>query len=192
MKERIKSFLLHFLIIYILFVLITSIYTLITYSTTIKLSDTKENINLLNKYKSEADTILNDNACHKSIKNMISFYEKTSYNGIIDRNNFDFSWNAKTPISMGSELVANCDIYRDRFNEENIIGKIVASSLLFEEVFYMPNQFKYEISFKDIFSRELYEGNIINAEYNSERKLELEIIKELLEIVKEDEVSYEE
>ena len=63
---------------------------------------------------------------------------------------------------------------------------MVSSSVTYEEIFYKPYLFKYEINIDDIFGRENFESYIISTKYDVEKKSELELISELLEIVRED------
>ena len=189
MKEKIKDFLLHFLIIYVVFIVVGGVIQLITYPEEIKLNDSEENKEKYTELKREAELILDDNECHNTIKEMINNYEKTSFNGKININKYFYDENFVPYVGFALSLKDNCNNYQAKINEENINGKIVANALIFERIFNGSKIFSYEISIKDIFAREIYGTGIEAAEYDMERKLELEIIKELLEIVKEDKIN---
>ena len=155
MKEKIKDFILHFLIIYIVFIVIISFIKLINYPTTIELHDDQKNIEKYTEYKDEANKILEDNECHNTIKNIINYYEETSYHGPVELKEFDFT--ETSLLTYALNLINNCSEYKEKFDEKNVFGKMVSSSVTYEEIFYKPYLFKYEINIDDIFGRENFE-----------------------------------
>jgi len=189
MKEKIKDFILHFFIIYVIFIVVVSLIKLINYPTKIELHDSEKNIAKYEEYKNEADQILKDNKCHNTIRDVIKYYKETSYDGEVDLNKFDFT--ESSTLTYALELVNNCEEYKTKFEEKNVFGKMVAGSVTNEELYYKPYLFKYEISIDDLFGRENFESDIASTKYDVEKKSELELISELLEVVKEGEINEE-
>ena len=138
---------------------------------------------IIEEYRKLAPTfIIDTEKKHHVAERSASFHKKIIAKFIYDEKH---AW----PVHFVLMLTANCSQYQSRLNEENVYGKLMNNSLIYEVIFNTPNTFKYELRIEDI--GEIFDTSSVkdtvsrfipSYEYSFERKLELEVMRELLDI----------
>ena len=180
MKNKLKSIILGISIVYSFMVLILMLLSFNTAVTTVELVDIEENILKLNNYQNEVNK-LEQNSCTKVIKDLINYYEETSYNGKVKlKDIYDFGFE-KSFLSFFGEMKNNCNLTEEELNKYNFPTKFLTTSVQQDEL--LKNYyFQYELSFKDFFTRSIVEPTLLITEYKINRSFQLEIIDNLIEI----------
>lgn len=185
MKEKIKE---HLFIISIIYGITIIILMLITYSkmtTYIEINNNKNFTSKIDKYKQEI-SLLENNQCKNEITNLINFIEKTNYNKIInlkDHYNKIF-YNNESILEYYSKIKNACSITDKKAKEYNLPTMFITASIQNDELI-QRYLYQYEINIKDIYFRNISEPNLNNIENNIKKENELIIIKNILQIIKE-------
>lgn len=184
MKEKFKYSLVAISICYSTIILFLMFISFNNSANTLKLTDSKENLDQLKVLKNDLSTIKNKD-CRTSINNLIEYYEKTSYTSEVnlkDRlNNYDSSLNYIVPIKE------NCNINNEQIKNNNINIELLASSIQLDEEL-TKYYFQYEMKLPDEFNRAIIEPEMTNIHYRINRKLLLESISKFIDLSKEGEV----
>lgn len=180
MKEKIKSVLFSVSIFYSVLIVGLMIFTCITMTDSVELYDNDDNKVKLNNYK-EIVSNMEDNECTLVIKDIIKYYEDTSYNGSVNlKEMYDYDGNNGL-LSYYIKAKDACNVSDADEKEYDFPTKFL-SSIMYREVLYQRYRFQYELKFTDIYTRDIAEAYIYSTEYHISRKTILDIISSLIEI----------
>lgn len=180
MKEKIKSVLFSVSIFYSVLIVVLMIFTCITMTDSVELYDNDDNKSRLNNYK-EMVSNMEDNECTLVIKDIIKYYEDTSYNGSVNlKEMYDYDGNNGL-LSYSIKAKEGCNISETDEKEYDLSTKFL-SSIMYREGIYQRYRFQYELKFTDMYLRDIAEAYIFGTEYNISRKTILDIISSLIEI----------
>ena len=185
MKKRMKGFIFSVSIFYSIIVLFFMVINLCNAVTSVELIDSKENKTKLTSYKQEI-LVLDQNSCTNVINNLINYYEQTSYNGEISLKEMYNLGNKTSLLSFYSLVKNQCKLSEKTTEKYNFPTKFLAASIQQDELFHRY-YFQYELNIKDVFTRNIVEASMTSVEYKIRKNLELEIISDLIEIMKEGE-----
>ena len=175
--KNIKDILFIISIVYSIIIIILSICSYFTSTNIVDLEDQDKNIKLVNEYRNSLNNI-NEGECKNTVKDLIDYYENTSYNGQVNLQ--ENVLNNQGLLNYAKEIFDNCNL-NDEIKEK--VGlKILTASIQFDEVI-LPLYFQYEIRIPDLQNRLLLEPNLLNIKYKINRKTQLEIIKILIDIM---------
>ena len=177
MKENLKKILFIISIFYSLVIVVLMTITMTKLTTEIELYDDEENLNKLESYKEELLS-LEENDCTKSISEIITYYEDTSYNGITNLK--DMYNSDKNILNYYVPVKDSCNLTEEMIDKYNLPTKFVTASIQNDEL-YQPYLFQYELSIKDNNARSIIEPSLSVMEYRINRSLILEIIKALID-----------
>ena len=183
MKENIKKMVLGSFIFYVLAIAILMIFNYNNVVVEVDLSDSEASLEKLNKYKKQVQ-VLEKNDCTKVINDMIDYYEKTSFNGIVNVNekyDYDMENGGLRFFSLARE---KCNLKDDDIEKYNLPLRFMAYVIPIEHS-YQEYMFQYEISLKDAWTRLIASAELDDVDYNINRHILLEIIDNLLEIYNE-------
>lgn len=187
MKEKISNVL---FIISITYSIVIILLMFISYSTSINnvmLNDNSNNKKLLSEYK-ESLREIDESACKDTLVDLINYYEKTSYDGIVNLTDiYNRYMNGDSVISYSSKIINNCNL--DDKEKSFLANRMVDALLQFDDIIQQL-YFQYEIRIPDINARVTQSLNMNETKYNLNRKNELEIIKMLIDVL-EGETEYE-
>lgn len=187
MKKRMRDILFIISIVYSLAIIIFMTLTLINAKSSVELYDSEENIKKIAEYKKEVN-LLPQNSCTYIIKDIIEYYEITSYNGEVNlKEMYDFS-EKNSLLSFYVHVKDNCSLTDKLSNEYNLPTKFLTASIQQDELFHRY-YFQYELSIKDVFTRSVMEASMTNVEYKIRKNIELDIISNLIALQKEGEVN---
>ena len=189
MKENIKKILIGSFIFYSIVIVILMLFNYNNATIGIELSDSNENKEKLNNYKKQVQ-LLESNECTDIISELIAYYEKTSYDGIVNLKEMYNFVNENSFLSFFTKIKEGCSLSDVDIDKYNLPTKFISSSIL-QEHLYLNNRFQYEISLKDIWARDIADTYLVGTEYSISKKIQLEIIGNLIEIYNEREISYE-
>lgn len=189
MKEKIKNILFSISIFYSITLIILLIFNTLNLVTEVELNDSEENKIKLNEYKEEVKS-LEKNKCTDIINQIIKYYEDTSYNGKISLKEMYNYGTENNLLSYYINLKENCNLSEENIKKYDLPLKVLSASIQQDEL-YHRYYFQYEINIKDIFTRHVIEANLTNIEYKIRKNLELEIISNLIEISKMEEINNE-
>lgn len=178
MKGKIKNLLFSASIFYSVLIVGLMIFTCITMTDSVELYDNGDN--KLNEYK-EIVSNMEDNECTLVIKDIIKYYEDTSYNGSVNlKEMYDYDGeNGLLSYSIKAKDACNVS-YADE-KEYDLSTKFL-SSIMYREGIYQRYGFQYELKFTDMYLRDIAEASIYSTEYHISRKTILDIISSLIEI----------
>lgn len=180
MKEKIKSVLFGASIFYSVLIVGLMVFTFSTMTYRVELYDNNENKGRLNNYK-EIVSNMEENKCTLVIKDIIKYYEDTSYNGKVNlKEMYDYDGeNGLLSYSIKAKDACNVS-YADE-KEYDLSTKFL-SSIMYREGIYQRYGFQYELKFTDMYLRGIAEASIYSTEYHISRKTILDIISSLIEI----------
>ena len=189
MKENIKKMIVGSFIFYCAIIVILMLFNYSNAIVEIELSDSVENIETLNNYKNQVQ-LLEQNKCTNIISELIDYYEKTSYDGMVNvKEMYDFA-SENVFLSFFSKIKEKCSLSDEDMDKYNLPVKFISYQMP-QEHLYQKNMFQYELGLNDILMRNIAEPSLIGTEYNISKKIQLEIIDNLIEIYNEREISYE-
>ena len=179
MKQNIKNILFIISIVYSLVIVILMLITNNNLITSVELHDSKENKIKLEQYK-ERLGMLKQNDCTKVIGEIISHYEETSYDGVVNlKEMFDYDFD-NSLLNYYQKVKEMCKISDEKQKEYDLPVKFITASIQRDEL-YLTYYFQYELHFKDYINRLIIEPQIHSVEYQINRAAELEIINILIE-----------
>lgn len=184
MKEKIKNILFGSFISYFIVIIVLMLFNYFTSVSSISLSDSEDNLKEIKEYKEEVNK-LDNNDCVSVINEMIGFYEETSYDGLVNlKEMFETAVDGKSYLSFYTDIRDNCNLMSEEMNEMGYQTRIVSVAVNVDQLI-QNYYFQYELSLKDIVSRQLMEFNLDNLEYQIRKKNELELIDSLIKLEKE-------
>jgi len=181
MKENLKKILFIISIFYSLVIVVLMFFTTSNVTCEIELYDNEKNLNELESYKEELLS-LEENDCTKVIGNIITYYEKTSYNGMTSLKGMYNS--DENILNYYARVKDSCNLTEEMIDKYHLSSKFITASIQKDELF-QPYLFQYELNIKDYFMRDIAEPALPNMEYKINRASILEIISSLIEHVKE-------
>ena len=178
MKDKIRKSLFITAVIYSITVIILMLYSYSTSINTIEFNDNSDNIKVLNEYKEDLKD-LQDSSCKNNLNMLINYYERTSYNGMV---NFKDKYIEEDGLlKYVSLIIDECNLSDDI--KSSLAIKMITASIQFEEVI-KDLVFQYEIRIPDFNNRSLMEVELNPLRYNINRKNQLETIKMLIDVLK--------
>ena len=163
----------------VLFVVLLNYFTAIK---SIELYDNQDNIELLNSYKTEVDNIKNE-ACRQAVNGFIQKYEVTSYDGEISLQDFykNVIQHGGSPLAFYPNLREACNISPEEAEKYNL-SILFLTAAVQDDAIMSKYVFQYELHIKDYYLRDLMEGQLANVDYTIQRKNELSIISNIIEL----------
>jgi hypothetical protein len=184
MKEKIKNILFGSFISYVIVIVALMLFSYFTSVSSISLSDSEENLEKIKQYKEEVNKLDNNN-CVTVIDEMIEYYEDTSYDGLVNlKEMFEIAVDGKSYLSFYADIRDNCDLTNDVMNEMGYPTKIVPVAVNIDQLI-QNYYYQYELSLKDMVSRQIMGFDLNNLEYQIRKKNELELIDSLIKLEKE-------
>lgn len=185
MKEKIKKTILYLSIIYSIIVIGMMFINRFSLTSSIELSLNEKDNYIIDKYALEIK-LMEQTECTDTIKEMINFYKKTTYNGKVNLKEM-YNYNIENSyLSLYSKASKNCNLTEEE-KEKNNLSAEVLTVVMQEEKIIQQYIYQYELSIKDIYIRNINEPYLENTIYNIRKKMEKEVIKNLIEITKEKE-----
>ena len=187
MKEKIifKNVVATLLFAYMIGVVCLMIFNYSTAVRSVELTDTKENIAQLNELKIEAENIKNVE-CRNVVNELIQKYEYTSYNGEISLKDFYLGAIHKGEVILGYYPKAKeaCYISDDDNAKYNFPYTFTYAQIPDDEIM-KEYVFQYELHLKDYFTRDVLDTRLAGVEYQIQRKNELTLISNIIEMERE-------
>ena len=185
MRKNIRSGIFFISIFYIISICFLMIMNMGLSVSKIELYDSDENKEKLAELKEEI-LVLESNSCTTVIDEMIVYYEKTSYDGVVELKEM---YDIENPDSMSFlnyylKLKDNCNI-TDEDNEKYDFPNLFITSTIQNEAIYQRYLYQYELGLKDLYFRAIAEPNINNVEYLIRKRAEIKVISNAIEMVKE-------
>lgn len=185
MRKNIRSGIFFISIFYIISICFLMIMNMGLSVSKIELYDSDENKEKLAELKEEL-LVLESNSCTTVIDEMIVYYEKTSYDGVVE---LKAMYDIENPDSMSFlnyylKLKDNCNI-TDEDNEKYDFPNLFITSTIQNEAIYQRYLYQYELGLKDLYFRAIAEPNINNVEYLIRKRAEIKVISNAIEMVKE-------
>ena len=178
MKENIKKTIFIISILYSFIIIALMLYSYSTSINTIEFNDDVKNIKTLNEYKEDLKNI-EESTCKNTLNKLINHYEKTSYSGKVNLKDMDEG----RIIKYAKAIINDCNL-NDEI-KDSIAIKMITSSIQFDEVI-QKLYFQYEIKIPDLNNRLAMEPNMNALRYNINRKNQLEVIKIIIDKLKEE------
>ncbi len=153
-------------------------------SSSVELHDDKENIKKLNTLKQEV-LLLEDNSCSNVVNELIKYYEKTSYDGMVNlKELYDSKIDNSGFLGYYTDLKDSCNLTEEDNDKYSFSDLFITTTIQNEEI-YQRYLYQYELGVKDLYFRSVVEPNLNNTEYRIRKKSELKIISNVIEMVKE-------
>lgn len=185
MKAYFKFFLFGCSIFYSIVIIILMSLSLYCSNSSVSLVVNKENDLVIENYKTEMG-LLKDKACADVINSMIKYYEETAYNGEVNlRELYEYA-NTTSFLPLYVKARENCNITDEDNNKHNLPAEVL-TIVMQQENLFQRYYYQYELSMKDIYTRYMIDPTFTPTEYNIRKKMELEVIGDLIEIVNEKE-----
>lgn len=179
MRDNVKKYLFNFLICFCICIIVLTIYNIFNFKSEIYLSSNDENNIKYNLLKERINN-LDDSSCSLLLKDMISTYEKTVYNGEVKlKDIYDVYYEGSSFFPYYSLIQEKCNISKEEMENMDMPFEFT-NSVTFIENIVSKYLFQYEISIKDKFSRDIAESSIIGIEYQTCKKSQLSIIEKVL------------
>ena len=193
MKERIKNSLFPISMFFCIMVIVLSIISYVNARDKITLNLTKDFKNDISYYKKEVNN-LSDNNCKNYLNNFISYIEKTNYNGDIYITDYfnNLYINDETLLGFYSKGKESCYKLTDEKMKDKKLPLLFITATMQDDEIMSNFNTQYELNIKDNLVRLITEPDLIYTENSIKQNTELNIIKTMLEIIKEDEVINEE
>ena len=186
MKEIIKE---HLVVISILYGIVIILLMGITYFKMDKHVEFQEDTDFivtLNNYKKEI-MLLEDTNCKSTLNKLVNYIEQNNLSGKVNLKDYynKVFYNNESILSFYGEIKDNCSmITEDVAKEHNLPIMFITASIQNDEIFgkYM---YQYEINTKDLYFRNISEPALTSIENKIKNEMELKLIKDVLEIVKD-------
>jgi len=185
MKEKLKNSLIMFSIFYITIITILMFITYVNAEDTIHF-EVVDNFNeTLNNYKEEASSITNID-CQKYVNNLIDYVEKTNYSGDVNiKDMFNNVYSEEILLSYYLKGKEACLQFTDENAKEYELPSMFITASIQNDEILQKYTTQYELIIKDNLVRLITEPQLVNTENNIKQNTELNIIKNIIEMVKE-------
>ena len=181
MKEIIKE---HLVVISILYGIVIILLMGITYFKMDKHVEFQEDTDFivtLNNYKKEI-MLLEDTNCKSTLNKLVNYIEQNNLSGKVNLKDYynKVFYNNESILSFYGEIKDNCSmITEDVAKEHNLPIMFITASIQNDEMY------QYEINTKDLYFRNISEPALTSIENKIKNEMELKLIKDVLEIVKD-------
>lgn len=166
--------------VYMIIVTLSALINLNNSVSYVYLKDSKENKASLEKLKNQTKKV-NNEKCRNAINQLINKYEDTSYN---DKVNLKELYNENpTYLLLYMTIKKDCKITKKEEKDYNL-PSLLLNAQIDDEKLFQNYMFQYELNFKDTYSREMLEIDLIQIQYKLQRETLLHSISHLLEIEK--------
>lgn len=185
MKKNIRVGLLFVSIFYVVSVVCLMIMNFCLSTASVELHDSKENVNKIKELRKEA-LALDVNKCSIVINDIITYYEKTSYDGNVNLKEKYDMLNSENGGFLGyyTKIKEHCGL-TDEEREKYDYPNLFITAVIQDEAILHRYLYQYELGFKDLYFRMIAEPNLNNTEYLIKKRTELRIISNVIEMVKE-------
>ena len=181
MKEKIKKIIFITSILYAITIFSLMLYSYNTSNVVFEFTDSKENKELITKYKEELNTV-KDSSCKETISDIIKHYENTSYNGNVNVKDYYFS--SEGILTYALPLFEACELTEEE--RQDLSVDYLTAMLQFEEVIN-DIRWQYEIRIPDSNNRLVVQPLLNSLRYKINREAILDIIDKSINILKESE-----
>ena len=185
MKKDIRTGLLFVSIFYVVAIVFLMIMNFCLSTSSIELHDSDENVKKIKELRREA-LALEVNKCSVVINDMITYYEKTSFDGDVNlKEKYDMLNQENVSfLEYYLQIKEHCgltDEERDKYDYPHLF----MTAAIQNEAMLQRYLYQYELGFKDLYFRMIAEPNLNNTEYLIRKRAELKAISSVIEMVKE-------
>ena len=185
MKKNIRTGLLFVSIFYIVSVVGLMIMNFCLSTSNVELHDSDDNVKKIKELRQEA-LALEVNSCTIVINDMITYYEKTSYDGKVNLKEMYDMLNSENIsfLEYYLQIKEHCgltDVEREKYDYPHLFMTAVIQN----EAMLQRYLYQYELGFKDLYFRMIAEPNLNNTEYLIRKRAELKAISNVIGMVKE-------
>lgn len=185
MKKNIRTGLLFVSIFYIVSVVGLMIINFCLSKSNVELHDSDDNVKKIKELRQEALS-LEVNSCTIVINDMITYYEKTSYDGKVNLKEMYDMLNSENIsfLEYYLQIKEHCGL-TDAEREKYDYPHLFMTAVIQNEAMLQRYLYQYELGFKDLYFRMIAEPNLNNTEYLIRKRAELKAISNVIEMVKE-------
>lgn len=184
-KKNIRTGLLFVSIFYIVSVVGLMIINFCLSKSNVELHDSDDNVKKIKELRQEALS-LEVNSCTIVINDMITYYEKTSYDGKVNLKEMYDMLNSENIsfLEYYLQIKEHCGL-TDAEREKYDYPHLFMTAVIQNEAMLQRYLYQYELGFKDLYFRMIAEPNLNNTEYLIRKRAELKAISNVIEMVKE-------
>lgn len=184
-KKNIRTGLLFVSIFYIVSVVGLMIINFCLSKSNVELHDSDDNVKKIKELRQEA-LALEVNSCTIVINDMITYYEKTSYDGKVNLKEMYDMLNSENIsfLEYYLQIKEHCGL-TDAEREKYDYPHLFMTAVIQNEAMLQRYLYQYELGFKDLYFRMIAEPNLNNTEYLIRKRAELKAISNVIEMVKE-------
>lgn len=184
-KKNIRTGLLFVSIFYIVSVVGLMIVNFCLSTSNVELHDSDDNVKKIKELRQEA-LALEVNSCTIVINDMITYYEKTSYDGKVNlKEMYDMFYSENISfLEYYLQIKEHCGLTDDE-REKYDYPHLFMTAVIQNEAMLQRYLYQYELGFKDLYFRMIAEPNLNNTEYLIRKRAELKAISNVIEMVKE-------
>ena len=184
-KKNIRTGLLFVSIFYIVSVVGLMIVNFCLSTSNVELHDSDDNVKKIKELRQEALS-LEVNSCTIVINDMITYYEKTSYDGKVNLKEMYDMLNSENIsfLEYYLQIKEHCGLTDDE-REKYDYPHLFMTAVIQNEAMLQRYLYQYELGFKDLYFRMIAEPNLNNTEYLIRKRAELKAISNVIEMVKE-------
>lgn len=184
-KKNIRTGLLFVSIFYIVSVVGLMIVNFCLSTSNVELHDSDDNVKKIKELRQEA-LALEVNKCSVVINDMINYYEKTSYDGEVNlKKMYEEVWNDDFSfLSYYSQIKEHCGLSDEERKKYDYPNLFINASIQNDEI-YHRYLYQYELGFKDLYLRLIVEPNFNNIDYRIGKTAQVNVISNVIEMVKE-------
>lgn len=184
-KKNIRTGLLFVSIFYIVSVVGLMIINFCLSKSNVELHDSDDNVKKIKELRQEALS-LEVNSCTIVINDIITYYEKTSYDGKVNLKEMYDMLNSENIsfLEYYLQIKEHCGL-TDGEREKYDYPHLFMTAVIQNEAMLQRYLYQYELGFKDLYFRMIAEPNLNNTEYLIRKRAELKAISNVIEMVKE-------
>ena len=184
-KKNIRTGLLFVSIFYIVSVVGLMIINFCLSTSNVELHDSDDKDKKIKELRQEALS-LEVNSCTIVINDMITYYEKTSYDGKVNSKEMYDMLNSENIsfLEYYLQIKEHCGL-TDAEREKYDYPHLFMTAVIQNEAMLQRYLYQYELGFKDLYFRMIAEPNLNNTEYLIRKRAELKAISNVIEMVKE-------
>lgn len=184
-KKNIRTGLLFVSIFYIVSVVCLMIMNFCLSTSNVELHDSDDNVKKIKELRQEALS-LEVNSCTIVINDMITYYEKTSYDGKVNlKEMYDMFYSENISfLEYYLQIKEHCGL-TDAEREKYDYPHLFMTAVIQNEAMLQRYLYQYELGFKDLYFRMIAEPNLNNTGYLIRKSAELKAISNVIGMVKE-------
>lgn len=180
MKNKIKNYIYIFSIFYMIIISFLIVINLFSINTKIHLSSLEEFNKTLNKYEKEVSS-LSSSSCKDFINDLIKYVRSNNYEGEVDI--IDLYNKGNNILQYYTKGKNACNLSDEVLKDNYLVIDYLSSIIPYESI-YNSNMFNYEISLKELFTKES-KPDYLNLYTEVKRNNELSIISKYIKLAKE-------